>query len=200
MEPKQKFIPTCLSHYDVLNSSTLASFQTLSPADGHGPMHVQIGGMWGGCEQAYANFSAKWGDILDADMTDEEILAAGYKKWKWGNTAPRRQMVETAIMGEYFHIYRSLWRSHMCAADGSFNLLECPESCDEDVPFEECTCKVTKLETGETTWKNLLGCVISTDNQPYFTNTMPEEMIKDIVHMVATSSVSSPDQIIIPTL
>ena len=35
---------------------------------------------------------------------------SGYDKWKWGNISPRRLMVETAVMGEYFHIYRSFWR------------------------------------------------------------------------------------------
>ena len=38
------------------------------------------------------------------------FIISGYSKWKWGNTAVRRLMVETAVMGEYFHIYRSFWR------------------------------------------------------------------------------------------
>jgi len=40
---------------------------------------------------------------------------------------------------------RSLWRSHMCAVDGTPGLLECPEQCAEDTPFEECTCEVKHL-------------------------------------------------------
>ena len=168
---------------------------------------------------------------------------SGYDKWKWGNISPRRLMVETAVMGEYFHIYRSFWRyvrfilsqsgmtlccdvlyctvlyftvlyftvlyiryiliqcitiqehfsiyqikslcggmkcvcrnrsplgffpfslllqiilishifeyifcrSHMCAVDGKANYLVCPTSCDSDVAFEDCTCKVNALVTG----------------------------------------------------
>ena len=39
-------------------------------------------------------------------------------------------------------VTRSLWRSHMCAVDGTPGLLECPEQCAEDTPFEECSCEV----------------------------------------------------------
>jgi hypothetical protein len=33
-------------HYNVLNSPDLGAFLTSSPGEGHGPMHVQIGGMY----------------------------------------------------------------------------------------------------------------------------------------------------------
>jgi hypothetical protein len=105
-------------------------------------------------------------------------------------------MVNTAIMGEYFHIYRSMWRSHMCAVDGTPALLECPDECDEDVPFEECKCQVTKLLTGETDWENLFPCVLnSEDNREYFRRTMPGEMLKDLTHMMATASVQEGEMI-----
>ena len=90
----------------------------------------------------YYAFVEKWDHILRKNMTDAEILEAGYKKWKWGNTGVGQLMLETAIMGEYFHIYRSFWRSHMCAVDGKPQFLTCPESCGPEVPFEECICKV----------------------------------------------------------
>ena len=137
-------IPNCQNHYDVLACNTLGCFQSLSPADGHGPMHVQIGGMWGGCEDGYHAFTEKWAHVLKKNMTNDEIAAVGYKKWKWGNTEVANYMLDTAIMGEYFHIYRSFWRSHMCAVDGKPKFLTCPESCDpENTPFEECICQVS---------------------------------------------------------
>ena len=166
--------------------------------------------MWGGCVQAYKDFSDKWAYLLDQDMTDAEIASLGrkfflliysssflvssitlfftaslfsdfsslslsvciksiefsiesllsnkiisilqlpgFEKWKWGNTAARRTMVETSVIGEYFHIYRSFWRSHMCAVDGKPHYLVCPESCDETVPFESCSCKVDALINGK---------------------------------------------------
>ena len=42
IEPVHKAIPSCSEHYAVLNSANLGKFQSLSPADGHGPMHVQV--------------------------------------------------------------------------------------------------------------------------------------------------------------
>jgi hypothetical protein len=44
LEPTHKKMPSCSSHYAVLNSATLADFQMLSPSDGHGPVHIQTGG------------------------------------------------------------------------------------------------------------------------------------------------------------
>ena len=115
VEPVHKKIPSCKNHYDLLDAPTLGDFLMLSPADGHGPMYVQLGGMWGGCTEAYQSFYSKWAHVLEANVTNKEVQALGYRTWKWGMNAPRKAMVETAIMGEYFHIYRSFWRSHMCA-------------------------------------------------------------------------------------
>ena len=36
----------------------------------------------------------------------------------------------------------------MCAVDGQSNFLKCPDSCDADVPFEECTCRVDAIVNG----------------------------------------------------
>ena len=52
IEAVQKKVPSCGRYYEILNSATLGQFLTKSPADGHGPMHFGIGGMWGGCTQA----------------------------------------------------------------------------------------------------------------------------------------------------
>ena len=62
--------------------------------------------MWGGCTQAYAAFAEKWATLLNEDMSNDDIRDLGFNHWKWGNHAPRKLMVETAIVGEYFHIYR----------------------------------------------------------------------------------------------
>ena len=89
-----------------------------------------------------------------------------------------------------------LWRSHMCAADQSGELLKCPESCDENTPFEECSCKVDALVSGETTWQNLYTCVIaSADTRAVFNAIFPEEALKDMVYMLSTASVKEGDMI-----
>ena len=106
-------------------------------------------------------------------------------------------MLDTAIMGEYFHIYRSFWRSHMCAVDGKPKFLSCPESCDPEVtPFEECICQVDDMLTGATDWKNLWPCVLnSVDNQNFFKAVMPEEMMADMTLWLSTSSVQEGEMI-----
>lgn len=83
----------------MLNATDLGSFQLLAGSDGHGPVHIQLGGMWGGCSKAYAEFEEKWADVLDAAMTTEEMELTG-------NKDTRRVMVEKSVMGEYFRIYQ----------------------------------------------------------------------------------------------
>jgi hypothetical protein len=194
MEDTNKIIPDCSVHYTLINSADLGTFQLLSPTDGHGPVHVQIGGMFGGCSDAYTAFTEKWGTYMDATLMDKEVELMGLDsaefKNKWGETAQRRAMFNKVIVGEYFHIYRGLWRSHMCAADNAPGLLECPESCDMDKSFEDCTCSVKKLVTGETTWQNLLPCFLNTDeNREYFAKATTEEFMVDVINMVSTASV-----------
>ena len=196
IEPLHKTVPSCKDHFALLNATTLGEFQLLSPADGHGPMHVQLGGVWGGCDDAVAAFYEKWKIQINENLSNDDIRDMGFKVWKWGNHAPRKIMLETAIVGEYFHIYRSFWRSHMCAVDGTPNLLVCPESCDASVPFEECSCQVDALVNGETTWQNLLPCVLnSEENLAYFKASFPDEMMEDMVYMLATSSVKEGEMI-----
>ena len=85
----------------------------------------------------------------------------------------------------------------MCAVDGTPRLLVCPDTCDsEDTPFEECTCEVSALLNGKTTWQNLFPCVLSTtENQNDFLAIMPEELVTDMMTMLATSSVIEGDMI-----
>jgi hypothetical protein len=193
VEPEHKTIPNCKIHFSVLDSEDLGTFQSLSPGDGHGPLHVQTGGVWGGCTEAFANLTTKWADLLNTDVTTEEVEAAGLNAQKffnkWGESGQRLLMLDTAVLGEYFHIYRSLWRSHTCAADKMSGYLVCPDSCSLDTPFEECSCQVDALVNGETTTDNLLGCVLNDDNQVFFKAAFPDEFIADLVTMTATASV-----------
>jgi hypothetical protein len=118
-------------------------------------------------------------------------------KNRWGETAQRLQMFKTAIVGEYFHIYRSLWRSHLCAADNSPALLECPESCDHlSQTAEECACEITQLKDGRTTWENIWPCLVPNgDNEGFFQGFYTEEMRKDLVYMVSTNSAVQGDML-----
>jgi hypothetical protein len=189
-EPTNKAIPTCKSHYDVLNTATLAKFQLLSPSDGHGPLHVQIGGIGGECTEKIASFVDRWSDILNADMSDDDIARAGLdpSQWKWGNTAPRMAMFKQEIMGEYFHIYRSLWRSHMCSRDNTPQLLRCPESCDESATTSSCKCQVESLVNGDTDYENVYYCIASDHVRSGFAHVFPKEFIEDLVTTISTTS------------
>jgi hypothetical protein len=188
VEPTNKKVPNCQTHYELANTASLAKFQVLSPSDGHGTMHVQLGGMYGGCIEAYQNFSDTWSHLLDAEMTTDEILSHGFSldEWTWDT---RRELFETKVMGEYFHIYRSLWRSHMCAADGTPNLLVCPDSCEDSMDTTECKCQVESLVNGSMEWDNIYGCVLSEHNQAIFDKIFPTEFIQDMVLLVATMPV-----------
>uniref|UniRef100_A0A6C0KJH1 PKD domain-containing protein n=1 Tax=viral metagenome TaxID=1070528 RepID=A0A6C0KJH1_9ZZZZ len=188
VEPENKRIPDCQAHYDIVNTQTLSDFQILSPNDGHGTVHVHLGGMGGGCIESYQNFTDTWSYLLDADMTPDDIMSHGFSmdEWVWGTIAPRRNMLEKMVMGEYFHVYKSLWRSHMCAKDGTPNLLVCPESCDDSVSPTECKCQVESLVNGTTTWENIYECVLSGHSQAVFAKFFPTEFIEDMVLLLAT--------------
>lgn len=188
VEPENKRIPDCQAHYDIVNTQTLSDFQILSPNDGHGTVHVHLGGMGGGCIESYKNFTDTWSYLLDADMTPDDIMSHGFSmdEWVWGTIAPRRNMLEKMVMGEYFHVYKSLWRSHMCAKDGTPNLLVCPESCDDSVSPTECKCQVESLVNGTTTWENIYECVLSGHSQSVFEKFFPTEFIEDMVLLLAT--------------
>ena len=78
----------------------------------------------------------------------------------------------------------------MCAVDGSFSLLKCPEQCGQNIAFEDCTCSVTMDATNDTAWKNLFPCILNREeNRDLFTWLYPEEMLKDMVMMMATTNV-----------
>ena len=98
--------------------------------------------------------------------------------------------MDSLIMGKYSQIYKSFWRSHMCAADGSPALLKCPDMCAADVAFEDCACKVDALVEGDMDWRNLMPCMLNKeDNQAAFEYMMPVQLGIDLVTMMASASV-----------
>jgi hypothetical protein len=191
IEAANKPVPTCKNHYNVLATSSLEEFQLLSPGSGHGPIHIHMGGVYGGCKEAYANFTERWRDVIYANITDEQIIAAGYQlsEWKWGNVSPAKALLEAEVIGEYYHFYRALWRSHICDNDGTPALLVCPESCDADVPVEDCKCQVDLLVDGETTWQNVFSCIIKDYNISDYHMLMPDEMLEDLTNWISTTPI-----------
>jgi hypothetical protein len=84
----------------------------------------------------------------------------------------------------------------MCAVDGTPKLLVCPENCNDDVKFEDCTCKVDGLVNGKMDWTNLFPCImVNKDNQATFEYFMPVEMLKDLTVMMGTASVQEGEMV-----
>lgn len=50
-EPVNRPVPTCMTHFMLVNQTDLASFLMNVPGYGHGPMHI-TGGVYGGCKEA----------------------------------------------------------------------------------------------------------------------------------------------------
>jgi hypothetical protein len=191
-------VPTCGAHFRLLNATSLGDFQVQSPAEGHGPMHVHLGGMWAGCDQAWIDFTAKWSDLMEENLSDEDLESLGIDPttFSYGNTATRRVALENKAVKYYYHIYRKLWRSHVCAVDTASALLVCPESCDEGTPTEECACSVPSLVDGSMDWENLYPCIFEDeDSQILFRKLIPDDMMKDLTLMISTASVAEGEMI-----
>ena len=142
--------------------------------------------------QGYQDFLAKWNDVLIADISDAEISAKGMdigRVREYGTIAPRKSMIDRVVMGEYFHIYRSLWRSHMCARDNTPQLLRCPASCALNMTTAECKCEVPGLLDNSTDWKNVWTCVVNTEHRGMFEAFFSEEFLRDLVIFVSTTSI-----------
>ncbi len=65
LEAVNKPIPTCNTHFNILNASDLGTFMVMLPGYGHGPMHVGIGGLFGQCTGAMETLYEKHFDELD---------------------------------------------------------------------------------------------------------------------------------------
>lgn len=190
IEPTYKTVPACDDHFGVINSPSLGIFQMTSPGHGHGPLHVLTGGVGGGCVQGYAQYVEKHKTMLYANISDEEILAKGFEVKKvrqFGLEAPRKNLLDRIVMGEYFHAYRSLWRSHMCSRDSTPQLLQCPAKCSQETPVEQCACTVPGLEEGSTDWRDVYHCIVKEDRRPFFDAFFTFEMLRDLVIFVANT-------------
>ena len=201
VEAKNKNIPDCHDHFAVMNTTILGKFQTLSPSDGHGPMHVQVGGIYGPCVDAYHNFYAKWQDLLESPVTEADIVSLGYKavNWEWGYESPRRMMLHKIIYGEYFHIYRMLWRSHICSRNQTRQLLQCPDCTGADgnppIPKEQCVCTVPGLDDGTTDWLDVYGCVVNSNKKAMFSTFFPQDFLQELTVMIATTTIQEGDML-----
>lgn len=193
LEPVNKPIPTCMSHFKVLNASNLGDLLLAIAGYGHGPMHVNTGGVFGECTGAMAKYYKKHSDALAETVTmrsvSEKVAAAGGKDMEWESDTPfsLNDMVQKYIHLEYFHIYRMLYRSQTCALDKTPMLLSCPDECSDDTPESECVCTCAGIEQDGTVtdsfdWENIEPCLYGSDtSQSLIQNTLSSDMRKDLV-------------------
>jgi len=68
LEPVNKPVPTCYTHYTVMNLTKLSSFLIEIAGYGHGTLHVNTGGVFGECAGALTDLYTKYEDEL-AEVT-----------------------------------------------------------------------------------------------------------------------------------
>jgi len=106
----------------------------------------------------------------------------------------KKMMVERYIHLEYFHIYRTLYRSQVCSLDGRPHALSCPESCDEDSAESDCTCTCTGIDASNDNanfdWENMEPCLYASDTSATIFQTLfSEEARKDAITMFCSAGV-----------
>ncbi len=205
LEPVNKPVPTCNTHSKLMNLTTLPAFLVEIAGYGHGPMHVNTGGVYGACTGGMQKLYRDWEDEMNKVFTMKDIAAAvteiSGEDPGWHSTTEfnMRMMIEKYIHLEYFHIYRMLWRSQTCALDGQAFALTCPEHCDADTPEEECLCTCKGIDGGanlDFDWENLEPCMYASSTaQKVFQAVIPTKLRKEIITMICSTGVKEGEQL-----
>lgn len=181
-----KVMPTCNDHFTLLGSENLADFQVISPSIGHGPVHVFTGGIYGPIEEGMTKFLEKWGDsFLNAPLsaTAQEYFEEKYPTTYGAKAGAMMSHFRDVILGEYFHFYRMLYRSHTCSSH--FQMLQCDTQCEES--DRGCTCSLAGLTQGQYTHDDVTQCIVKSTNTAYYviTKLWPKEMLHDFIDTVS---------------
>jgi len=207
LEPMNKAIPTCTTHLALLTSDSLQNWLLQIAGNGHGPLHVNTGGVFGECENSTKNFYSEYEEDLSRNLTltgiSQTIFEATGIDYRWNDDTEFTMagLVREKIHLEYYHIYRTLYRSQICAKDGLPNHLSCPESCDEDTPESECLCTCTGIDSSGTVsadfdWENLEPCLYASDTtKDIFKAVVPEDMRKKLITSICSAGVKQGEQL-----
>lgn len=201
IEPANKPIPTCYTHFSLTNITSLASWLVNAAGNGHGPVHVNTGGMFGECSGMMSNMYDDHEDLLAQNFTvkgiSDMILAkTGVDNgWVGTDVYTLKEIVTKMFHLEYFHIYRMLWRSHTCALDGQSEILQCPKSCDKNTPESECICTCQGIDPvtrddSKFDWENVEPCMYVSDEDKLIAQTiMPESFRKTMITNICSTGV-----------
>ena len=201
-EPINKPIPSCQAHAALLQKTTLGEVQTSIAGWGHGTLHVNTGGVFGECTSAMANFYEKYGDELSREVTLAELSQEIEENvginpaWRSTDVFQLKDFVLHTFHLEYFHIYRSLWRSQTCALDGQPLALQCPESCDPSTPSEDCKCQCEGVNSPDFDWENIEPCLYMQDKTKWISQSaLSRESRKDLVRTFCSAGVKEGEQL-----
>lgn len=201
-EPVNKPVPTCQVHAAVVNHTSFSEMQTTIAGWGHGTMHVNTGGVFGECTDAMASLYKKYNAELSEEVTMKglgEKVKATFgvdPAWSGEDSFPLQDFVIDAFHLEYFHIYRTLWRSQTCAVDGQPLALQCPESCDLSTPQLECKCTCKGVENDDFDWENIEPCMYMQNKTKWITQSaLPREFRKDLVTTFCSAGVIEGEQL-----
>lgn len=201
-EPLNKPIPSCQVHAMLINNTKLSSILMTIAGWGHGTMHVNTGGVFGECTGAMAELYSKHEELLSREVSMSSLSDEIEEKldinpqWKDTNEFPLSDFVTDAFHLEYFHIYRTLYRSQTCAADGLAKALECPESCPIGASAADCKCKCKGVDSEDFDWKNLEPCFYMQDKTKWIAEAaLSEEFRKDLVTTFCSAGVIEGEQL-----
>lgn len=134
-------IPSCATYQSLFQLDTWEEFAWEVPTKGHGALHVNIGGAFGGCSTAFDSL------LTPVDDGDEDEDDAEFAE------------IVGKVRLEAYHIMASLYRSGLCAQDGASDHLQCPEFCSLDTPADECVCECRGARAADFNYTNLLNCM-----------------------------------------
>ena len=149
-----------------------------------------------------SDFYEKYDTVLARETTLTELSSQISDKigvdpgWHSTDAFQLKDFVLHTFHLEYFHIYRSLWRSQTCALDGLPFALECPDSCDPSQPASECKCQCKGVDAPDFDWENIEPCLYMQDKTKWISQTaFPTEMRRDLVRTFCTAEVKEGEQL-----
>jgi len=199
-EPVNKPVPSCQVHAMLINNTMLSSILKSVAGWGHGTMHVNTGGVFGECTTAMAALYKKHEDLLSRRVSMASLSDQIKSKfdidpeWKEKEEFSLQDFVTDAFHLEYFHIYRTLYRSQTCAVDGMAKALECPGSCPKG--SIDCKCKCKGVDSEDFDWQNLEPCLYMQDKTQWISQTaLSEDFRKDLVTTFCSAGVLEGEQL-----
>ena len=175
-------IPSCSTYQGLYNLSSWAEFALAVPTEGHGSLHVNVGGAFG-CSDAFESLlDAGYDSALIGKMRLEiyHVLASLYRSVGFAGNA-------YIPVANTHTCTRTAGRSGLCAVDGASDLLECPAFCSLDVPANDCMCTCRDAHAPIFNYSNLVGCMAANEETQAKIRDLTDEAQEHLVRTMCTS-------------